>query len=255
MLSAMPEAAQSYDRIGVGYHAHRQAEPAWQRAVDSAIGTARSIVNVGAGAGSYEPADRRVIAVEPAATMVAQRPVDAAPALRATAESMPFPSASFDVALAVLTTHHWSDASAGFSELRRVAPRQVVLTWDVEVASRFWLVREYLPEIAEHEAGLATLDAAKEHLEVTAVRTLPVPSSCADGVLAAYWRRPEVYLDATVRAAISGISLLDGSLVDAAMARLAADLEDGTWTSRHGDLAMLDEIDAGYRLVIAGTRQ
>lgn len=239
-----------YDRIGVGYAKHRQPEPRWASAVVAALGDARSVVNVGAGAGSYEPDDRPVVAVEPSATMLAQRGTPAG-CVRAVAEALPFGDRTFDVAMAMLTTQHWTDAPAGLAELARVAARQVVLTWAPAVMADFWLLRDYLPEAVEHDATLTTLKTVTEALPGAAIQVLPVPAHCADGVLGAYWRRPDAYLDPSVRAAISGLALLDPARVEAGVARLAADLADGTWARRHGHLRDVDELDLGYRLVIA----
>ncbi|HET6949019.1 MAG TPA: methyltransferase domain-containing protein [Acidimicrobiales bacterium] len=241
-----------YDRIGRGYATHRVADARWQAAVAAAVGDAAVVVNVGAGAGSYEPAGRTLVAIEPSAEMIAQRRPGAAPAVRGVAEALPLPGGAADVALAVLTTHHWTDAAAGLAEMRRVARRQVVLTWDPAVVARYWLVAEYLPEIAGLEAGLATLDAVRRGLAPAAVTPLPVPRDCSDGVLAAYWARPEAYLDPGVRRSISGLSLLPATVVGPAMERLAADLAAGRWHARHGDLLRADEADVGYRLVVGG---
>jgi SAM-dependent methyltransferase len=241
-----------YDRIGVGYSAHRRSEPTWSAAIEHALGDVSSVVNVGAGTGSYEPRDRRVVALEPSATMLAQRAHDSAPAVRGVAETLPFPSNSFDVALAILTVHHWSDPAAGLAELRRVAGRQVVFTWDPVVAADFWLVRDYIPEIAEYDRGAPTLDYVTAHLDVVDVVDLLVPAACADGVMAAYWQRPEAYLDPTVRANISGLSLLEPERVARAVDRLRADVNDGTWRTRNEALLARDTFDAGYRLARTG---
>lgn len=240
-----------YERPGGHYGTHRRADPRWAARIAAAVGDARSVVNVGAGAGSYEPTERRLVAVEPAAAMLAQRPHGAAPAVRGVAEALPFPDGAFDAALAVLTVHHWRDHDAGFAELRRVARRQVVVTWDPLVTRSYWLVADYLPEIAAHEAHLATLDAVTHHLRAIAVHRLPVPADCTDGFLAAYWARPDAYLDPSVRAAISGLALLDQTRVDAAVRRLADDLVTGRWDAAHPGLRAHDALDVGYRLVVA----
>lgn len=210
---------------------------------------------MGAGAGSYEPPGVTVLAVEPSAVMIAQRPPGAAPAVRAAAEALPVADGAVDVALASLTHHHWADAPRGFAELRRVSRRQVVLTWDpAAIAREFWLVRDYLPEVKMRESGLATVDAAVRGLGPGAVVTpVPVPHDCTDGFLAAYWRRPRSYLDPAVRAGISGLALLDPGVVARAVAQLAADLASGAWVRRHAELVDLPELDLGYRLVVAGT--
>lgn len=248
------DAGTTYQRIGLGYGGHRREEPSWQRAISAALGAASSVVNVGAGAGSYEPRDRSVVAVEPSTVMLGQRPDGAAPAVRAVAEALPFADDTFDAALAVLTVHHWSDPELGMAELRRVARLQVAVTWDPEVvATSFWFTRDYLPEALEREVGLPTVREISAALGTTsAVSVLEVPHDCRDGFFAAYWRRPRAYLDPDVRGAISAFALLDQRLVDRAVRRLASDLDDGTWTARYGDLAAHESLDLGYRLVVAG---
>lgn len=242
-----------YDRIGTTYGRHRQADPRIAARIEAALGGARSVVNVGAGSGSYEPRDARVVAVEPSRVMLRQRPDGAAPAVHGVAEALPFADASFDAALAILTVHHWRDLARGLDEMRRVARRRrIVLTWAPEIAARFWLVHDYLPEIAAAERGLATVAHVVDALPGSEVVTLPVPHDCRDGFLGAYWRRPEAYLDPSVRGAISGLARLDARVVDAAVARLASDLASGAWHERHRELLGRDEVDLGYRLVVHG---
>ena len=208
------------------------------------------MVNVGAGAGAYEPA-QTVLAVEPSQVMIDQRPADAAPAVRASAERLPIDDGAVDAAMAVLTIHHWSDVEAGIAELRRVASRIVILTWDQPVSERFWLSREYLPEIIDSDRAVAVpIERLVELLGGAEVRAVPVPHDCRDGFLGAFWRRPERYLDAGVRTGISTLARLEGRLNDG-LARLAADLDSGQWRRQHADLLELDELDLGYRLVIA----
>ncbi|HEX6166724.1 MAG TPA: methyltransferase domain-containing protein [Acidimicrobiales bacterium] len=245
-----PVAPPVYDRIGRGYSTRRVADPRWYAAIDAALGDAATVVNVGAGAGSYEPADRLTVAVEPSVEMIRQRPPGAAPVVRGVAEALPLPDGAVDAALAVLTTHHWTDGAAGLAELRRVACRQVVVTWDPRAVPRFWLVADYVPEIEAHEAGLATLDVVRSGLVAATVTPLPVPRDCTDGVLAAYWARPEAYLDPGVRAGMSGLSLLPADVVGRAMAHLSFDLASGAWHERHGHLLDLDALDVGYRIVV-----
>jgi SAM-dependent methyltransferase len=241
-----------YDRIGIGYADLRVPDPRVAQHVVDALGDARTVVNVGAGAGSYEPV-RTVLAVEPSPVMLAQRPPGSAPAVQAVAEALPLRDLACDAALAVLTTHHWSDPGAGLDELARVSRRQVVLTWDQRfTAGRFWLLRDYLPEAAEREAGLAALDAVVAHWPDARVEVVPVPWDCTDGFFAAYWRRPEAFLVPAVRAAISGLALLDPRLVQDAVRRLGDDLASGAWQERYADLLALEELDCGYRLVIRG---
>jgi SAM-dependent methyltransferase len=239
-----------YDRIGVTYAETRRADPRIAAAIGRALAGARSVVNVGAGAGSYEP-PQTVLAVEPSAVMIAQRPAGLAPAVQTTAESIPLADGAVDAALAVLTIHHWADLEAGFAEMRRVAGRIVVLTWDPAMARAFWLSREYLPDDAvewdvarcpslEMVAGLIGPD-----VEVTPV---PVPHDCTDGFFGAFWRRPDAYLDPVVRAGISNLAHFGDELAPA-FDRLAADLESGEWRTRHADLLELEELDVGYRIV------
>lgn len=238
-----------YDLIGHGYRHQRLPDPRIASAIAAALGDARTVLNVGAGTGSYEPADRRVVAVEPSWEMIQQRPTGAAPAVRAVAETLPFADATFDATLAVLTVHHWSSLGVGLAELRRVSRRQVVLTWDQAVFARFWLVTDYLPEIAEHERALPGLAAVRDGLDATVV-PVRVPADCVDGFLGAYWRRPAAYLDPRVRAAMSGIALLDQQVVKRALERLRSDLTTGRWHRRHADLLAMDSIDLGYRMLV-----
>lgn len=244
----------AYDRLGVTYTRHRRPDPRIAAQVAAALGGAARVVNVGAGAGSYEPADRRVVAVEPSTVMIRQRPAGAAPVVRGVAEALPFPDASFDAGMAMLTTHWWPDAAAGVAELRRVAPaRQVVLTWDADRTAGFWLVADYFPQVAARERALPTLHAVLALLPGAAVEVVPVPHDCEDGFLGAYWRRPDAYLDAGVRASFSALDFLGLEVVGAALTRLERDLGSGAWQQRHGHLLELDEIDLGYRLVIGGS--
>ena len=189
--------------------------------------------------------------------MIDQRFTAAAPVVRSRAERLPFPDQAFDVALAILTVHHWTSPSDGLAELRRVARRQVVLTWAPEITAEFWLVKDYLPQIAERERALACLTVVVRELTrggvAPDIRVVPVPDDCTDGFLGAYWSRPEAYLSPAIRAAMSGIALLDQEIVTAAMGRLATDLTSGRWHQRHGDLLQRSELDLGYRLVVAGS--
>lgn len=238
-----------YDRIGRGYAALRRPDPRLATMIHAALDGASSVVNVGAGTGSYEPRGRRVVAVEPSPVMIVQRPAGAAPVVRACAEALPFRGASFDAALAVLTIHHWADWRAGSAELRRVARRIVLLTWDPGHES-FWLVRDYLPHFGENDRRrFPSLDALRSALGPLDVEPVPIPSDCTDGFLGAYWRRPESYLAPAVRASIS--TFADGG-AEAGLARLGVDLASGAWERRYGALRACDALDLGYRLVVAG---
>jgi SAM-dependent methyltransferase len=241
-----------YDTIGQGYRRYRRPDPRIAAAIKRALGDAVSVTNVGAGAGSYEPRDRKVVAVEPSLTMIRQRAQGAAPVVRAVASALPFRDACFDAALAILTLHHWSDRAHGLAELARAARRRVVIlthTWD-PAASGFWLVDDYFPEIlASDRLIFPTLDELRRALGRLAVFDVPIPRDCSDGFLGAYWARPEAYLDAGVRGAISGFA----KLADAGpgLARLRADLASGVWERRYGALRTREQLDLGYRLVVA----
>jgi SAM-dependent methyltransferase len=239
-----------YDRIGVGYAARRQPDPRIARAIEEALGDARSVVNVGAGSGSYEPSTT-VLAVEPSRQMLAQRRQGSAPAVQAVAGALPLHHGSVDATLAVLTTHHWPDVAAGLAELARVSRRQVVLTFDLAVLRGLWLF-DYVPTDVFRAAEVTALDDVLTAWPGAQVLPVPVPADCTDGFLAAYWRRPEAYLDENVRAAISTFSLLKPEVLQPALARLHADLADGTWQARYGGLLALEELDCGYRLVVHG---
>ena len=240
-----------YDTIGRGYIAHRRPEPSWEAVIAQQLGDGRVVVNVGAGTGNYEPADRAVIAVEPSGVMIGQRPPGAAPAVRASSSALPLPTGGADVALAVLTVHHWDDWAAGLAELRRVAPRRIVLGIDFAVHARFWLLEDYLPEVAEYtRRGQPDSDAIAEAIDATVSVPLLVPRDMHDGVLGAYWCRPEAYLDPAVRANCSGLALADPAVIARGVAALEADVTGGDWHRRHADLAELSAIDLGYRLVV-----
>jgi len=244
-----------YDTIGQGYTTHRRPDPRWAALIADALGPARRVLNVGAGTGSYEPARPgvEVVAVEPSPVMINQRAADAAPVLRASGTALPVATGSFDAVLAVLTLHHWGDWSAGLAELARVAPRRVLLTIDFEAHACFWLLEDYFPAVAERERSLrpgpGDIAAA---LGVHTTIDLPLPADFADGVLGAFWRRPEAYLDPVVRANTSPLALADPPQVAAGVARLRADLESGAWAARHGHLLDQTECDLGYRLLISG---
>lgn len=216
--------------------------------IAEALGDARAVVSVGAGAGSYEPTDRAVVAVEPSLVMIGQRPADAAPAIRAVAESLPLPSGSFDAALAVLTIHHWSDVQAGISEMRRVAHRQIVLTFDPEAHCTHWLV-EYVPEIADIFRAAPAVDAVAEAIEATDVRAIPLAHDTPDGMTIAYWRRPDAYLDPARRVGGSALQQVDPHALELGLHRLEADLTSGAWHARHGELLSVEAMDYGLRLL------
>jgi len=243
--------AQVYDTLGVGYARKRQPDPRIATAIGAALDGCRAVLNVGAGAGSYEPDNRAVVAVEPSATMIRQRPARAAPCVQARAEALPFADASFDAVMGVLTLHHWGNVEQGLTECARVARRRVVfLTVDVDVCARFWLLQDYFPEIAALDRQVMPdfnrLRAVLGPIEATPVA---IPADCMDGFLAAYWRRPDAYLDPAVRASISAFGQVAGN--DERIDALRDDLASGQWRRRHGDLLAQDQIDLGYRIVVA----
>lgn len=241
-----------YDTTGRTYAATRQPDPRIAAAIDASLADMASIVNIGAGTGSYEPGGT-VLAVEPSRVMIDQRPGGAAAAVRATAEQLPVRTGAVDAALAVLTVHHWADLERGVAEMIRVARRRIViLTWDHSVFRQFWLIREYLPAAAETDARLAVpLNRLTAQLENSAVQPIPVPHDCVDGFGGAYWRRPEAYLDETVRAGISMLALTPEPQLREGLSRLRRDLADGSWSARHADLLDRPHRDLGYRLVVA----
>ena len=205
---------------------------------------------MGAGTGAYEPRDLEVTAVEPSDVMIVQRPEGAAPVVKAQAEELPFEDDSFDAAMAVLSDHHWADHRRGLAELRRVARRVVLFTWEPATARDTWVVREYFPCFEELIPQGARLEKTVERLGGARQEIVPIPHDCVDGFFHAYWRRPRAYLAPRVRAGISAFALMEPSCMQDGLARLAADLESGEWERRHQDLLELDVLDAGYRLVI-----
>jgi SAM-dependent methyltransferase len=238
-----------YDTIGTGYARTRRPDPRIAAQIHASLGDARTVVNVGAGAGSYEPTDRRVVAVEPSTVMLAQRPPGAAPAVQAVAEALPFADGTFDAATALLTMHHWTDQRRGVAELRRVAARTVMFTFDTDVVP--WVVADYLPEIVgQDKFRFPPISEVAGWLDAD-VQVVPVPRDCTDGFTAAYWARPEAYLDPAARNGTSAMRTLDPALVEAGMDRLRADLASGAWDARWGHLRDLPELDLGYRLLVS----
>jgi SAM-dependent methyltransferase len=244
--------AQLYDTIGATYTVTRRTDPRIAARIWAALGDARTVLNVGAGTGSYEPPDRHVLAVEPSALMRAQRRPDAAPCVAGAAENLPFGDQSFDAAMAICTVHHWQDPIAGLREMQRVARRMVVFLFDTSDPSQFWLTRDYLPEFSALRS-CAVLASLNQLAGAIGARTepVPIPWDCADGFFEAYWRRPEAYLDEAVR---RGVSVWAGVGPDAerrAVHSLHADLTSGRWAERNRDIADLEAVELGARLLIA----
>ncbi|NUU23219.1 MAG: methyltransferase domain-containing protein [Streptomycetaceae bacterium] len=243
----------TYDRIGATYQHTRRPDPRIAAQIHEALGDAATVINVGAVTGSYEP-PHTVLAVEPSSVMIAQRPAGAARVLQASAEAIPIADDSADAVMALLTVHHWTDLEAGIRELLRIARRRVVVfTWDQSVFRRgFWLVDEYLPEAAAFDDTRAVeLDRLATLLGDARIEAVPVPHDCTDGFGAAFWRRPEAYLDPTVRAGISMLAQTGEDALRPGLARLADDLASGRWHERHADLLDRDALDVGYRLLVA----
>ncbi|HEY7632534.1 MAG TPA: methyltransferase domain-containing protein [Thermoleophilaceae bacterium] len=247
----------SYDEIGRTYTATRREDPRLAAAIWAGLGDARSVLNVGAGAGAYEPRDREVLALEPSEVMIAQRPEGAAPLMRGSAEAIPLRDDSVDAAMAVLSDHHWSERRTGISEMRRVARERVVLfNCDPAEFARFWFTVEYLPGFVGLIAAAYQRPGYWEQelrmlLGPIRVEPVPIPHDCVDGFFGAYWRRPEAFLDEKVRDGISVFARVAADEVEHAITALRGDLDSGLWHERHKDLLELEELDLGYKLVIA----
>jgi SAM-dependent methyltransferase len=223
--------------------------------ITEALGHTHSVVNVGAGAGSYEPRDRFVIAVEPSRVMAEQRPRERVPALRATAQALPLHDGGVDAAMSVLSVHHWDEGrEAGVREMRRVARGPVViLTCDPEVSAAMWLSTEYLPEIAALDLRTFPTMAQLESWlgGTTRIDVVPVPRDCVDWSYMSFWAHPERVLDVAAREATSGFARMERGVVERAVAAITRDLADGSWDRRHGELRSLPAFDAGLRLVVS----
>jgi SAM-dependent methyltransferase len=245
--------AHLYDTIGASYTATRCTEPRIAAQVWAALGDARTVLNVGAGTGSYEPTDRQVLAVEPSALMRSQRMPGAAPCLVGSAEHLPFDDQSFDAAMAFATVHHWPDPIAGLREMQRVARRVVMFTHDTSDAgwlSRFWLIRDYLPEVAELLVGRPSLTELAGAIGAR-VEPVLIPWNCADGFFEAFWRRPEAYLDENVRRGMSVWTKVGPQAEQRAVHSLSEDLASGRWAERNREIVDLEAAELGLRLLIA----
>jgi Methyltransferase domain len=241
-----------YERIGQTYAATRVADPRIAVQIHDALGDARTILNVGAGTGNYEPTDRSVIALDPSTVMLAQRAPDAAPAVRASSAAVPFGDGAFEASLAILTVHHWLDLDAGIAEMRRVSVRQVLLVFEPLNLGWFWLV-DYFPEMLElpSERRAPSVEHLVGLLPGAEVVPVLVPSDCTDGFGGAFWNRPERYLDPEVQRNTSNLSQLAPEIVARGSALLRRDLEQGVWDERYGNLRGLDAFEMGYRLIVA----
>jgi SAM-dependent methyltransferase len=243
----------AYDRMGIGYSAVRRPEPRIAARVKAALGGARSVLNVGAGTGSYEPADREVTALEPSREMIAQRPPGSAPVIQGFAEDLPFEDDSFDAAMALVTIHHWNDLEAGLAEMVRVARQRVlVLSLTPVPPEDPWMRRDYFPGILEsHTRLMPPIDELRTMLPNASVEPVPIPNGCTDGFWMAIWDRPEMHLDPRVRRASSNWHQMPPDEVEQGLAKLKADLESGRWDERNGHLRDAPQLDVGLRLVTA----
>jgi SAM-dependent methyltransferase len=244
-----------YDAIGRGYARFRREDPRFRARIRAALGEARSVANVGAGAGSYEPEDMQVIALEPSAVMLAQRTPGTAHVVRAQAAALPLRSGSVDAAMAILSLHHWdAQRERGVRELRRVARGPVVLlTYDARISGQMWLMTDYLREVAALDRAIFP---EPEQLAAwlggdVRIEPVPIPRDTPDWMLGSYWAHPERVLDPEARAATSGFARMPDDVVQRVVRALTRDLADGSWERRHGHLRALAELDVGLRLIVA----
>lgn len=247
--------AARYDTIGHRYARTRREDPQIAAAIEAALGDARSVVNVGAGAGSYEPKNRHVVAIEPSDVMAAQRGADMAPAIRAFAGDLPLRDDSVDAAMSVLSLHHWDDQrERGVREMRRVARGPVVIvTYDAEVSAQMWLMADYLPEVAELDRRIfPSMDVLRSWLGGTVhVEPIPIHRDTPDWNLGSFWAHPDRVLDEGARNATSGFARMPKAVVDRVVAAVTADLQSGAWEAKHGHLRGVMSLDVGLRLVVA----
>jgi len=236
-----------YDTIGLNYANLRKPDFRIAQRIETALGDAKTVLNVGAGAGSYEPADRQITAIEPSAEMIGQRSTSNATVVQGRAEDLPYDGKTFDASMAVLTIHHWSDQERGVMEMRRVTRDKIVfLTYDPSFRG-FWLADYFPALVALDEGQMPPIANYEKWVGSVEVSPVPIPHDCSDGFLAGYWRRPEAYLDEKVRAAISSFWALDD--ISEGLGKLEADLKSGAWEQNYSDLLNLKELDCGYRLV------
>lgn len=237
-----------YDEIGRSYRAHRVPDIRIAKQISHALGDAKTIVNIGAGTGSYEPTQRDLIAVEPSSLMISQRPIGSAPAIQASAEHLPFADKRFDASMAILTIHHWTNWRKGLEEMIRVSNKVVIFTWDPNFEG-FWLTKDYFPEILRIDQSIfPSVDKIAEMFPQCTVETTFIPHNCTDGFGSAYWRRPEAYLNEGVRNAMSTFTKLRG--IEPTLLKLEKDLASGLWHKKYGSILSLPEMDLGYRLIV-----
>lgn len=243
-----------YDEIGGNYSTYRREDRRLLALISDALGDAQTVVNVGAGAGSYEPRDRHVIAVEPSDVMAAQRGVDRPPAIKAGAEKLPLRDQSADAAMSVLSLQHWGDAQrTGVLEMRRVARRTVVIaTYDARVSASWWLTADYFPEAAERDrATFPDPEIIADWLGGARINVVPVPIDITDWMMGSYWAHPERVLDAGARSATSAFAQEDEATVNRVVDAVRSDLNDGSWDRKYGAIRALTTFDTGLRLIVA----
>ena len=246
-----------YDRLGRGYSRVRRPDPRIAAQIDAALGDARTVLNVGAGTGSYEPEARDVTAVEPSAEMIGQRPAGSAPAVQASAEDLPFPDDNFDAAMAVLTAHHWADLDAGLAEMQRVSRGRIaIVAFDPEALADLWIARDYFPEMLglKRRSG-ASAGELMARLPGSTSAPIPVPRDCSDLFFAALWARPEMLFDEEVVRPMWVWQSISEEAQVGGREHLAVDLESGVWDERHGHLRERRELDVGLRLVLSQSNQ
>lgn len=244
----------NYDKFGQHYSGQRQTEPEIAKYIHEALGDAKTILNIGAGAGSYEPEDRYVIAVEPSITMRAQRMrYHKVPAINATADVLPFDEGVFDAATAFLTIHHWPDIARGLREIRRVTRGPIIImTYDRDDLDVFWNA-DYFSEVVEVERQRYPdmqwlCDQLGNNCEI---QKIPIPLNCVDGFQEAFYGRPEAFISKEVRAAMSAWGFIPAEQQEVMVNRLKNALSSGEWDEKYGHLRKQPFFTGALRLVIA----
>lgn len=243
----------AHAETSVGYAPMHNADPRIAKQINDALGTAKSVVNVDAGAGAYEPVDREVLPIEASPEKIAKRSPELPPAIQAHPECLPLPSGCVDASMTCMALHCWSDWRVGVQELRRVARKRVVIfTYDRDYSERFWLLRDYLPKLGRlHSARFPSIDEQRAALgEEVEVQPVQIAHDCEDGFLASYWRRPRAYLDEDVRAGMSIFHLPRARTMLDGLEDLADDLDSGRWDERYESLLEREQMDLGYRLLL-----
>jgi len=241
-----------YDGSKVDYVSYRQTDPVIEAQIHRALGDAQTILNVGGGAGSYEPVDRYVVAIEPSVEMRRKRSTTR-PAVIGSAEQLPFDDKSFDASMAIFTIHHWKDLRRGLEEMRRVTRGPVVIvSCDPLRLYDFWMV-EYGKEVLDIEARrYPAIDTVKGCFgEDTMVTSVSIPRDCRDGFQEAYYARPERLLDDHVRAAQSAWGFLSKDVEQDIVHRLRTALRDGSWDRQFGHFRTAPTFEGSLRLIIS----